>query len=82
MLLRGRPEARMVFLLAGRETLARRMASRHGHFFPELLLDSQLADLEVPHAEENVLVVAAEGPPEETVAKIIAELWPGGLPGR
>jgi carbohydrate kinase (thermoresistant glucokinase family) len=82
LLLRGRPEARLVFLLADRETLARRLTGRHGHFFPERLLDSQLADLEVPDAEENVLVVAAEGPPEETVAKIIAELWPGGPPGR
>jgi gluconokinase len=79
LLLRGRPEARLVFLLAGRETLARRLAGRHGHFFPERLLDSQLADLEVPDGEENILVVAADGPPEETVAKIIAELWPGGV---
>jgi carbohydrate kinase (thermoresistant glucokinase family) len=78
LLLRGRPAARLVFLLADRETLARRMTGRHGHFFPGRLLDSQLADLEVPHAEENVFIVAAEGPPEETAAKIIAELWPGG----
>ena len=80
LLLRGRPGARLVFLLADRETLARRTAGRHGHFFPERLLDSQLADLEVPHAEENVFIVSAEGPPEETVAKIIAELWPGETP--
>jgi gluconokinase len=80
-LLDGRPEARLVFLLADRETLAAHLAARHGHFFPRELLDSQLADQEPPHGEKNVLVVTPEEQPEQTVAKIIAELWPGGAPG-
>ena len=39
-LLDGRPAARMVFLAPDREVLARRLAARHGHFFPEELLSS------------------------------------------
>jgi len=51
-----------------------RLAARHGHFFPATLLDSQLDDLEVPRAPENVLVVSADGTPEELVATIIHRL--------
>jgi carbohydrate kinase (thermoresistant glucokinase family) len=80
-LLDGRPEARLVFLLTDRETLATHLAGRHGHFFPRGLLDSQLADQEPPHGEKNVFVVTPEGQPEQTVAKIIAELRPGETPG-
>jgi gluconokinase len=81
-LLGGRPEARLVFLLADRDVLARRLTQRHGHFFPAGLLDSQLADLEPPQPDEHVLVVTPEDQPGTTVAKIIAELWPGGAPGQ
>jgi gluconokinase len=73
-LLAGRPEARMVFLFADPETLARNLTGRHGHFFPQDLLDSQLADLEVPHGEENVIVITPEGGPEATAEKILAML--------
>lgn len=76
-LLAGRPEARLVFLLVDREALVSHLTGRHGHFFPQALLDSQLADLEVPHGEENVIVVKPEGRPEDTVARILKELWPG-----
>ena len=40
LLLDGRPAARMVFLAPDREVLARRLAARHGHFFPEQLLST------------------------------------------
>lgn len=73
-LLAGRPEARMVFLLADRETLASHLTGRHGHFFPRDLLDSQLADLEVPRGEENVIVVSPAGSPGETVEEIMTVL--------
>jgi gluconokinase len=79
-LLAGRPEARMVFLLADRETLATHLTGRHGHFFPRDLLDSQLADLEVPQGEENVIVATPAGRPEDTVEKILKEVFPGGPP--
>ena len=52
-----------------------------GHFFPEKLLDSQLAALEPPTGdEERVMTVLAEGDPAQTAAKIIATLWPYGDP--
>jgi carbohydrate kinase (thermoresistant glucokinase family) len=79
-LLAGRPEARMVFLLADRETLAGHLTGRPGHFFPQDLLDSQLADLDVPHGEKNVIVIAPAGRPEDTVEKILDEVCPGGPP--
>jgi gluconokinase len=73
-LLAGRPEARMIFLLTERETLAGHLTGRHGHFFPRYLLDSQLADLEVPHGEKNVIVLTPDGNPEDTVEKILSLL--------
>ncbi len=79
-LLDGRPGVRLVYLLADRDTLSRHLAGRHGHFFPQDLLDSQLADQEVPHGEQNVLVVTPQGVPEDTVAEIVAQLWPSGPP--
>jgi gluconokinase len=79
-LLRGRPDTRMVYLLSDAGTLRQRLAGRHGHFFPQTLLDSQLADQEVPHDEPNVLVVTPRGQPADIVTKIIEQLWPSGPP--
>jgi gluconokinase len=78
-LLDGRPAASMVFLMASREVLDRRLLARPGHFFPEKLLDSQLAALEPPAPDEHqVQTVLAEGDASQTAAKIIATLWPYG----
>ena len=79
-LLRGRPAAKMVFLMVSREVLEQRLVARPGHFFPEKLLDSQLAAFEPPAAGEHVTTVLAEGDSAETAAKIIATLWPYGEP--
>jgi len=73
-LLADRPQARMVFLDSGHDTDARRLAARRGHFFPALLLDSQFDILEPPRPDENVLVLAAGGTPDELVAEIISGL--------
>jgi gluconokinase len=78
-LLDGRPSATMVFLMVSPEALDRRLTTRPGHFFPEKLLESQLAALEPPTAaEERVLTVLAEGDAPQTAAKIVATLWPYG----
>ena len=74
VLLAGRPGARLVFLNIGPEVDATRLTARHGHFFPSGLLDSQFDDLEVPRPPETVLVVPADGTPEELVAAIINRL--------
>jgi len=79
-LLSGRPAATMVFLQVSRDVLVSRLNSRHGHFFPEKLLDSQLAAVQPPERDERVYTVLAEGEPEETAATIIGLLWPDGEP--
>ena len=47
-LLSGRPPPTMVFLEVSKENLVQRLSHRYGHFFPEKLLDSQLAAFEPP----------------------------------
>jgi gluconokinase len=77
LLLDGRPAARMVFLAVDREVLARRLAARHGHFFPEQLLSSQFDALEPPAPDERVLTVVPADDPAATVTQIMALIWPG-----
>ena len=74
VLLDGRPAARLVFLDISHDADMARLAARHEHFFPAGLLDTQFDDLEVPQAAANVLVVPADGTPEELVATIIHRL--------
>ena len=82
LLLDGRPAATMVFLMVSRETLLHRVGSRPEHFFPGRLLDSQLATLQPPAADEpRVRVLSADGDVEETTEGILAVLWPAGGPG-
>jgi gluconokinase len=83
---RGRPSVEMVILEVDQATLRARVAGRHDHFFPVRLLQSQLADLEMPAPGEHVLVVPAIGTPAEMVSKIIEGLGlgrqpPGSPPG-
>jgi gluconokinase len=53
---------RFVCLVLPRSELERRMSSRQGHFMPAGLLDSQLAALETPVAEMDVLIVDGMAP--------------------
>ena len=78
MLLGGRPDVRMVFLVVDPEELARRLAARHGHFFPEKLLGTQLDDLDPLQPDEHVIPVLEADEPSGTVASIIAILLPEG----
>ena len=83
ILLNGRPGARLVFLAVDREVLAERRAARHAHFLPAQLLSSQLDALELPAPDEHMVTVAehAADQPADTVANIVALLWPGDGPG-
>ena len=63
-----------LFLRGKRETLLQRMASRPGHFMPVSLLDSQLATLEPPTADEPHLVADIEQSPAAIVRQFQAGL--------
>jgi gluconokinase len=71
---RGRPDVRIVLLEVDQATLMARIEGRHDHFFPVKLLQSQLADLEMPDPAEHVLVVPAAGTPAQMAGKIIEQL--------
>lgn len=64
-LTRGVRRVTFVALVAPREVLAARLATRHGHFAGPALLDSQLATLELG---DDVVTVDATGPLETTAA--------------
>lgn len=61
-----------VFLAGSKETIAARLAARHGHFMHASLLDSQFADLEEPAADEPAIRVDI-GPPAAEIAEQIME---------
>ena len=65
------PPLLFVYLSVGRETLERRMRSRHGHFMPAALLDSQLNTLEVPASDESDAITIAVGNVEETLSHVV-----------
>lgn len=56
------PDLIVVHIDAPRELLAERIARRAGHFMPVSLLDSQLASLEPPCADEVAITVDAAWP--------------------
>ncbi len=63
-----------VFLDVPRAELERRLAQRTGHYMPASLLDSQLATLEEPGADERAITIAADGPISEILARCEAAL--------
>jgi len=80
-----RPTVQIVMLEADTAKLTARLIARRGHFFPAKLLQSQLADLEMPDHDERTLVVPTAGSPAEIADEIIRRLGltavsPGGLP--
>lgn len=77
-----RPEVTFVYLTADRALLARRLAGRHGHYMPAALLDSQLAALERPGADERAVTVDVAADPSIVVDEVLTQLatLPGPLP--
>jgi gluconokinase/shikimate kinase len=69
-----------VYLAASRETIAARLAVRHGHFMPPGLLDSQFADLEEPTPDEPSIRVDVGAAPSVTAQRIVDELGLGEPP--
>ncbi len=64
---------RFVLLDASYDELLRRLTQRAGHYMPASLLDSQLATLERPDADEAVFTLDAAEPPERLCD--IAQAW-------
>ncbi len=64
------PDVVFVHLEVGPEELARRLASRSGHFMPADLLASQLESLEHP-SDEHHAVVDADAPVEDVVDEVL-----------
>ena len=77
-LLDGRPEVRMIFLSVDRDEADRRMTARAGHFLTERLLRTQFDALQPPQPDEPGVTIVASGEesPADTVAAIIAIVWP------
>lgn len=63
-----------VYLHGSYETIAARLAARHGHFMPTKLLDSQFADLQEPGAEEPAIRVDVGPAPSEIADTVIKML--------
>jgi len=70
----ARPGVVLVHLDGGRELIAARLASREGHFMPPGLLDSQLATLEQPAADERAIVIDVAAAPDQIADRIAAML--------
>ena len=51
-----------------------RMSQRSGHFMPTSLLQSQLATLEPPEADEVHITIAADRTPDEESAEVVERL--------
>jgi gluconokinase len=66
----GAPGLRLVYLHGRRELLAQRVAARSGHYMPASLLDSQLATLEPPGADEAALAIDIEATTDQIVATL------------
>jgi len=66
------PELKFIFLKGSRSLIAKRIATRRGHFMPASLIDSQLATLEEPASDEHVWLYEIEWSPEDIVVDILA----------
>jgi len=71
--LAGRPVV-FVYLRGDRDVLAARMAARSHEYMPFSLLDSQLATLEPPHAEDRVVTIEINQPLEAIVGSALEYL--------
>ena len=63
-----------VHLTGRRDLIAARMAEREGHFMPVSLLESQIATLEPPGADEAVVSLDIDRAPDHVVDRALADL--------
>ena len=72
------PRLRVVYLCGAKELLTQRVAGRHHDFMPASLLESQLATLEPPTADEHAIVADIALAPEEIVGMTLRALEQDG----
>jgi gluconokinase len=65
---------RLIYLYGSHELIAKRLATRRGHFMPAGLLDSQFAALEPPAPDENAIAVDIGRPVMAIVEEIVTAL--------
>lgn len=70
----GAPDVRFVYLYGARELLAQRVAARSHAYMPASLLDSQLATLESPGADERAIALDVALAPDRLVAEAERQL--------
>jgi gluconokinase len=70
----GARDLNFILLNGTPKLIAERLAHRGGHFMPPSLLNSQLAALEKPAADEQALVYDIANAPEQIVADIVARI--------
>ncbi|MGI8680161.1 MAG: gluconokinase [Jatrophihabitans sp.] len=63
-----------VYLVGTHDQIAARMVARHGHFMSASMLDSQVATLEPPTADEDAVRIDVTGSPHAEVEQIINRL--------
>jgi gluconokinase len=71
---RTAPDIKFIYLEGSRTLLAQRLGARSHEFMPPELLDSQLALLEPPGADEGALTIGIHPPPEQIVDLAAARL--------
>jgi gluconokinase len=69
-----RPDVTLVYLRGSHDLIRRRMATRHGHFMPVALLDSQFATLQEPTPDEHPITVDVGGRPADIAIEIVRQL--------
>ena len=70
----GRPELVFVYLHGEKQLIHDRLAHRRGHFMPAALLDSQIATLEAPAADEHAISLAVDRPPAALATELLDSL--------
>jgi gluconokinase len=71
---RADPQLLFILPVLSRDSLQRRLQQRSHHFMPAALLDSQLAALEPPQADERIIQIDGSAPADEQVAAVLAVL--------
>lgn len=63
-----------VFLQGSKDKISDRLASRHGHFMPPSLLESQFEALEEPTEDESYISLCVSASPAEEAEEVIERL--------